>query len=57
MIEILLFLGQYSKKCSLCSKSSLKGISGPANPVLVVVDREEESKLTLRHAAEFETDT
>lgn len=54
MIGNILFLEQHYRKCSLCSKTKPRGISEPAKPSLFVMDREEEYKLSLRHAAEFE---
>lgn len=54
MIGNILFLEQHYKKCSLCSKTRPGGISEPAKTSLLVMDRKEEPKLTLRYAAEFE---
>lgn len=54
MIGILIFLEQSCKKCSLCSKTRPKGIPGLAKLLLQVMEGKEESKLSLRYAAEFE---
>lgn len=54
MIGNILFLEQHYEKFSLCSKTRPRGISEPAKPSLLVMDRKEESKFTLRHTAEFE---
>jgi len=40
--------------CSLCFKTRPKGISGLVKPILLVMEGKEESKITLRYAAEFE---
>lgn len=43
------------KSAHSAPKLGLRGISEPAKPSLLVMDRKEAPKSTLRHAAEFET--